>query len=130
MNQQILAKMNWFKEYKRYELDQDLQQESDHAISSLDSKLKMKKEREYRCGVVIWSTVLLLVYSVLYMYMHYLRYSAEFFFNYNTEIGAILKRQTILTEEVPNGSRNRTYDELFRTELILEWLETFDTFDK
>ena len=31
---------------------------------------------------------------------------------------------------MPYGSRNRTYDELFRSELILEWLETFDSFDK
>lgn len=35
-----------------------------------------------------------------------------------------------MTDSVPYGSKNITYSELFRTELILDWLETFDTFDK
>lgn len=67
-----LMLMHWNKSYDPYNLDVDLTQDIRHTSNKQDAL--MIKQREQRCGKVIWTTFLTLIYVVLYLLMFTTRY--------------------------------------------------------
>ena len=64
--------MNWNKEFEVYDLDADMLVDERHTSNKQDAF--MIKEREKRCGKVIWTTLLQLVYLSLYLFLIVYRY--------------------------------------------------------
>ena len=67
--------MDWAKEFEWHNLDADFDQDTKHTSSKQDDLLV--KQREQRCGKVIWTTFMQVIYTVLYLYLIIDRFNAE-----------------------------------------------------
>lgn len=81
---------NWNNDFEVYNLDADLQQDSKHTSNKQDAF--MIKQREQRCGKVIWRTLLQLVYMFLYLYVVISRYPLQKQHDINLDIEEIIWR--------------------------------------
>lgn len=80
--------MNWSKNFEVYDLDADLQQDSKHTSNKQDAF--MIKQREQRCGKVIWTTMLQVVYMFLYLVLIIDRYAIGHMFSANHDTKEII----------------------------------------
>jgi len=80
--------MKWSKDFEVYDLDADLQQDLRHTSNKQDEF--MIKQREQRCGKVIWKTLVQLLYMGLYLYLLFNRNDITAMRNQNQNIEEII----------------------------------------
>ena len=83
-----LAKGDWMKEFTRWDLDADLKQ--DQANTSAQQEAYMIKQKEQRCGIIIWTTLLQVLYAMVYVFMIYTRFDITKSFFLSTDYEQIL----------------------------------------
>lgn len=70
--------MNWTKEFEWHNLDADFDLDMKHTSNKQDAILV--KQREQRCGKVIWTTFMQVIYTALYLYLIIDRFNVEAFY--------------------------------------------------
>ena len=123
--------MNWAIEFAPYDLDADFNENFVHTSTKED--YYVLKQREQRCGKVIWQTVMQLIYTILYLSMLIYRFEVSNSFSHNKDLEEI-----ILSHKVPRESvifEQQTYfssvTELASLSEIGIWFESFQAdFDK
>ena len=76
--------MKWVKDFEVYDLNADLQQDLRHTSNKQDAF--MIKQREQRCGKVIWKTLVQLIYMGLYLYVIFSRNNITSMQQHNNDI--------------------------------------------
>jgi hypothetical protein len=70
-----LKKKDWMQDFTRWDLDADLKMDASN--SSAQQEAQNVKQRQQRCGIVIWTTCLQLVYTLIYIMMIYTRFHTK-----------------------------------------------------
>ena len=71
-----------------YDLDADINHDTKHTSNKQDAI--MVKQREQRCGKVIWTTILQLFYMFLYLYLIIDRYNIGQMYSMNLDLKEIM----------------------------------------
>lgn len=120
---ETLQLLNWQKQFSYHDLDSDLVLVD--SLTSADQEQTMLRERDKRCGFVIWSSVLQLSYFAIYMALQYTRYPSSLLLGYNEDVARIVSLHEVVFEDQNNHTVLYPYQDLQSREMVFKWVSTF-----
>jgi hypothetical protein len=96
-----------------------------NSLASADQEQTMLRQREKRCGFVIWSSVLQLSYFAIYMALQSTRYPSSSILAYNEDVARIVSLHGVVFKDQSNHTALIPYQDLQSREMVFNWVSTF-----
>lgn len=116
---QKLAEMKWDTDFQVYDINADFDSNQSQHFSDLE-KMTQIKEKNWRCGKVIWTTATQLFYTSLYIVILVTRFNQPLAHDYNTTLIKVFENHTISIWPV-TGIR---VDELANSNELAVWIDS------
>ena len=121
----MLEKLNWAAEFSPFDLDAEFNENFVHTSTKED--YYVLKQKEQRCGKVIWQTVLQLIYTILYLSMLILRFEVSNSFHQNKDLEDIILSHRVQRPkfQLQDEDYYSSVEELVNFFEIAAWFDSF-----